>query len=675
MRRLAFLLFAALFLARVGPLLAQDAPAQAAATPPASPAAAPPAAAEAASPVPAETPWLAGYIDLGYRWLTNVGGSLDTYRSLIDLGSGPKVLGADFTLTDPSHRAFDRVRVRASGWGDEPYQTFHLDATKSKLYDFSADYRDMAYFNFLPSFADPLLSRGIALDEQSFDIRRRNASSHLDLLPGNWLIPYFDYDRDSGHGTGATTFVTDTNEFPVPNTLYDLTNLFRGGVRLELRRFHATLEEGGTTVVNNQDLFQNSPTNYGNSTGLVFGQTIDLTHLLAAYGVRGTSIYSKGLFTANATSWLDLYGQFLYSVPNTNVNYQQADTGNLLLQSQVLFYTSQQYLVTAASKLPHTSGAFGAEIRPLRRVRIMESWLTDRLHNSGSAASTQTFSNAGVSEQMAALLASSLVTNYNQEEINLIVDATSKLVLRAGYRYVWGDANDAVLPPAGLASSDKATLRRNVGLGAVTFRPMQKISLTAEAEAASSSGAYFRTSLYNYQKVRAQARYQALNSLSFTADFTWLDNQNPVPGVNYDYKAQQESLSLFWSPAGGKMFDFQGSYSRSTLYSDIGYLDPGTLQAETSLYRDNEHTATALFNIKFKRGSAMTPKITAGGSFFISSGSRPTSYYQPLATLWVPIVKKISWFGEWRYYGYGEAFYLYEGFRTNTVTTGLRFSR
>ncbi len=202
MRRLAFLLFAALFLARVGPLLAQDAPAQAAATPPASPAAAPPAAAEAASPVPAETPWLAGYIDLGYRWLTNVGGSLDTYRSLIDLGSGPKVLGADFTLTDPSHRAFDRVRVRASGWGDEPYQTFHLDATKSKLYDFSADYRDMAYFNFLPSFADPLLSRGIALDEQSFDIRRRNASSHLDLLPGNWLIPYFDYDRDSGIGPG-----------------------------------------------------------------------------------------------------------------------------------------------------------------------------------------------------------------------------------------------------------------------------------------------------------------------------------------------------------------------------------------------------------------------------------------------------------------------------------------
>ena len=43
---------------------------------------------------------------------------------------------------------------------------------KAKLYDFNADYRDIAYFNNLPSYADPLLARGIVLDEQSFDTRR-----------------------------------------------------------------------------------------------------------------------------------------------------------------------------------------------------------------------------------------------------------------------------------------------------------------------------------------------------------------------------------------------------------------------------------------------------------------------------------------------------------------------
>jgi outer membrane phospholipase A len=41
----------------------------------------------------------------------------------------------------------------------------------------------------------------------------------------------------------------------------------------------------------------------------------------------------------------------------------------------------------------------------------------------------------------------------------------------------------------------------------------------------------------------------------------------------------------------------------------------------------------------------------------------------------VPLRKNFNWFTEWRYYGYGEAFYLYEGFRTNLVTTGVRYER
>ncbi len=685
MRRLS------LFLVLLAPLVAQTPtppPAQSPAqtvTPPAQTPATTPAATgtqtaappDATSPVPSTESWLTGSIDLGYRWGTGVGGSLATYRGIVDLGSGPKLLGTEFTIRDPRHRAFDEIDVRAYSWGDEPYQTFHLDAKKSKLYHFSADYRDMAYFNFLPSFADPLLARGIVLNEQSFDTRRHLGSYQLDLLPGNWLVPYFAYDRDSSTGTGATTFVSDVNQFPVPNTLSDLTNLYRGGVRFELRRFHATLEQGGTTFRSDQSIYQNpGSTNYGNVPTPIFGEITDLTSLLAAYGIRGDSVYSKGLFTANAISWMDLYGQFLFSQPETNVHYQQADTGNLLLQSELLFYTSQQYLITAESKLPHTSASLGTEIRPFRRVRIVESWLTDRLHNAGSLASTQTLAGSGVSQQMAALLASSLVTNYNQEETDVFYDATAKLMLHGGYRYVWGDANDAVLPPEGLASSDQAKLRRNVGLGGLTFRPVHKISVTGEAEGASSGGAYFRTSLYDYQKVRAQARYQALNSLTFSADFTFLRNENPVAGVNYDYRAQQESLSLYWSPGGSKVWDFQGSYTRSTLRSDIGFFDPGSLQALTSLYRDDAHTATALFNIKLPQsGSKIGPKLTAGGSFFISSGSQPTSYFQPLATLWLPIGKNINWFTEWRYYGYGEAFNLYEGFRTHLVTTGLRFTR
>ena len=373
------------------------------------------------------------------------------------------------------------------------------------------------------------------------------------------------------------------------------------------------------------------------------------------------------MLTANPTSWLDIYGQFLYSQPATNVHYQQTDAGNLYLQSQILFYSSEQNLTNAAAEQPHTSGSLGAEIRPTKRLRIVESWLTDRLHDAGSAESTQSF-------LLASLLATTLASNYSQEAVDVFYQATQKLTLRGGYRYVWGDASYAFLPPAGLASSAQEQLRQNIGLGSATFRPSQKISITGEVEGASSSGVYFRTSLYNYQKVRAQVHYQPLPSLSVSADFTLLNNQNPLAGTNYDYSSSQESLSLYWAPKSSKIFDIQGTYSRSDLRSNIDYLDPGTLSQQVSRYRDNAHTGTALIDLTWPHGKRFTPKLAAGGSFFISSGSAPTSYYQPQAKLWLPLGKHMSWFSEWRYYGYGEAFLLYEGFRTHLVTTGVRFT-
>ena len=620
---------------------------------------------------------LSGWIDFGYRWRTGVNGSLETYRSIVNLGSGPKLFGADFTLIDPKKRLFDTLHVLASGWGGDPYGTFHLDVSKAKRYRFDASYRDLAYFNNLPSYADPLLTRGIMLDEQSFDTRRHLGSYSLELLPGNWFVPYVAYERDANAGAGVLAFVQNSNEYATPTTLDDRTNLFRGGVRFELRHFHATLEEGGTTFSSGQSLYQSpGATNPGNSSAPVFGQTLDLTSLAASYGITGSSTYTKALFTSNALSWMDVYGQFLFSQPSSNVHYQENATGNLYLPSEIVFYQSEEYLVSAAAKLPHTTGSLGGELRPLKRVRLTESWLTDRMHDAGNSSSLQTIVPAGGAQQTAQLLASSLVSDYNQTETNLFLQVTDQLTLRGGYRYVWGDASDAVLPQAGeLTGVEQAKLRRNVGLGGIVYRPIKKLLLTADGEFAASGGVYFNTSLYDYQKLRAQVRYQATSSLTLSLDFTYLNNQNPTPGINYHFHSDQEAASLFWSPRNGKIFTFQGSYSFSSLRSDILFFIPSNLTQSNSIYTDNANTASALFTINLGHVGKVAPKFTGGGSLFISRGSLPTSYYQPMAKLWVPMSKHTQAFAQWWYYGYGEAFAPYQGFGTHLVAVGLRYSR
>jgi hypothetical protein len=669
----------ALLLGLLIPLAAQNPPVQATQAPPApeTPKDVPKDTAAAASPVPTTEADVSGWIDFGYRWRSGVNGSLETYRSIVNLGSGPKLFGADFTLIDPKKRLFDTMHVLASGWGGDPYGTFHLDASKAKRYRFDADYRDLSYFNNLPSYADPLLTRGIMLDEQSFDTRRHIGSYSLELLPGNWFVPFVAYERDANSGTGVLAFVQNSNEYAVPTTLSDRTNLYRGGVRFELRRFHATLEEGGTTFSSGQNLFQSpGAANPGNSSAPVFGQTLDLTSVAAAYGITGSSTYSKALFTSNAFSWMDVYGQFLFSQPSSNVHYQESATGNLYLPSEIVFYQSEQYLVSAAAKLPHTTANLGTEIRPLKRFRLTESWLTDRMHDAGNSLSTQTIAPVGGAQQTAQLLASSLVSNYNQTETNLFIDVMDHLTLRGGYRYVWGDASDAVLPQAGeLTGIEHASLRRNVGLGGIISRPTKKLLLTVEGEVASSSGVYFNTSLYNYQKLRTQARYKVTNSLTVALDFTYLNNQNPTPGINYHFHSDQEAASVFWSPRNGKIFMFQGSYSFSSLRSDILYLVPQTLTQAASIYADNAHTATALFTLNLGHLGVVAPKLTAGGSLFISKGSLPTSYYQPMAKLWIPVSKHAQAFAQWWFYGYGETFSPYEGFGTHLAAIGLRYTR
>jgi len=625
----------------------------------------------ATSPTPSTEPWITGTLDLGYR-ITGVGGDNYVYRSVVNLGQGPRLLGLDFTIIDPKKRLFDRLDVRANNWGGDPYNTVHLNASKRGIYDFNFDYRDIAYFNFLPSFADPLLGTGIVLDEDSYFARRRMSDFQLDLFPGHRIIPYLAYGRDSGQGTGITSFVSDVNQYPVTDRMFDKTDNYRGGVRLEFNRFHVTLEQGGTTLRDDQDAYD-STVNYGNNYHPYFGQTLYLTNLAQAYGIRGSGIYTKGLFTANPFSWVDISGQFLYSQPETSVNYTQINAGSFVLQQSILFYTGEQALGFASGKQPHTTGSLGFELRPLKRVRVIESWMTDRMHTSAAGQVTDMILQPPSAAQTTpTTLASLLAVNYNQEQIDVLVDVTRKLTLRGGYRYVWGDAQTDAALVAG-PGQETSELRQHIGLAGINFRASQKLSANVDFEGATTDHAYFRTSLYNYQRMRARARYQLASKLALQAAFSLLNNQNPTAGINYDFLSRQNSLSAVWTPS--KRVSILGEYTRSTLRSNIGYLEPEFLTPRVSFYRDNAHNASALVDLALPGYAKLTPRLALGGSLFISSGSRPTTYYQPLARLSVPLHKDLTWKSEYRYYGYGETFYQYEGFRAHLFQTGVTISR
>jgi hypothetical protein len=609
---------------------------------------------EVASPVSEKTVDASGSMEIGYRWRSDVGGNFNAYRSVVDLGSGPKLFNFDFTAADKSRKWFDRLAARASGLGGDPYATARIDVFRERTYRLTWDFRNLVYFNNLASFANPQLERGVQLSQRSFDTRRRINNLQLDLLPGRRIIPYVAFSRDSGSGSGVTTFVAPGNEYPVATALRDQTNHYRGGVRLEAGRTHATIELGGTDFKDDQQVYT-SDRNLGNRTAPVLGQQLNLSSLEQAYGVRGDSTYSKALMTLSPWNWLNVTGQFLYSRPSTTVNYFQRSGGLFVDIASLTFFTTQQERLLTGASQPHTSGDIGVELLPFSRLRILESWMTDRLHQSASTGAVLT----GLPD-----------VEYSRQQIEVLYDITRRLTVRGGHRYVWGTAS--VLAPLVFTARGIETgeLRRHAGLAGLTYRAAQKLSFSVDAEAGSGDRTYFRASLNDYQRIRARARYQLAASLTLSGSFAFLNNENPARTIQHEFRSQDLGASLNWTPSGGKVATVLAEYTRSTLRSDLSYFVPQTLQREQSLYRDNAHTGSVVSDWKL-RGA----KLGVGGAFFVSTGSRPTSYFQPLMRFAIPLYAHMQWTSEWRWYGFTERFYVYEGFRAHLFAAGLRYSR
>src|SRR5690606_12194405 len=181
-----------------------------------------------------------GTIDVRNRWVSDISGSSQVYRSVVNLGEGPRLFDGELRFADPEARWADRASLTMNSWGGDPYNTARFTADKSKLYDLSIDYRNVAYFNNLPTFANPLLASGLTLSQRSYDIQRRQLDVDLRLRPGRRLTPFANLSRGSGAGRGSTLFVSDGNEFAVDTDLNDRLLTFRSGVTISSDRWSAT---------------------------------------------------------------------------------------------------------------------------------------------------------------------------------------------------------------------------------------------------------------------------------------------------------------------------------------------------------------------------------------------------------------------------------------------------
>jgi hypothetical protein len=581
-------------------------------------------------------------------------------------------MNADLTMS-PSLQWIDDVALRMNNWGGDPYNTAWFRAGKKELYRLTVDYRNIAYFNALPTFANPNLERGLLTTERAFDTVRRYANVELDILRFGRIVPYVGFENSSGSGRGITTYVPSLNNYPVPNDLRDSQRTFREGVRMEYNRFHVTVEAGQYHFKDDQRVYENSPGNPGDRNTPVQGQQLVLRTLQQAYGIRGDATYWRGSVTANPFSWIDFFGNYLYTLPKIDTNYFEAATGVFADNTILPVYTRQQQLWTAMAKQPHSRAHAGFELRPFSRLRIIDSVYTDRLHTASGGSGTIT----GLSTTVTGA-ADRLVTTYNQHQVEALFDITSRLMIRGGHRYTWGEASLRAPTLASFTGLENGSLSRQTALGGITYRAIPGIWLSAETEIARSDRVYFRTSLQDYERYKARFRWQALPSLSLAWTSAYLTNSTANSGTlpalgDYDVRTLDHNISFMWTPKGGERFRVSGEYARQNWRSDTMYVGLPFGQRERSLYREDVHAGSVLGDFVPAAGKNRAPRFSLGGSWFRSAGTRPAMFLQPLIRTAFPLHKKVEFVAEWRYWGFSQALYTVESFRNNQTTISLRF--
>ncbi len=122
--------------------------------------------------------------EVGYRWV-DVKGSEEMYRSMVNLGAGPKLLHSDLTLRANygAGMLFDHLDISMDNWGGDPYNTVRFSFGRTGAYEVSGTYMDQKYFNWIPSFDNPLFGQGSTVDQHRLDVGYRTTDVELKLFP------------------------------------------------------------------------------------------------------------------------------------------------------------------------------------------------------------------------------------------------------------------------------------------------------------------------------------------------------------------------------------------------------------------------------------------------------------------------------------------------------------
>ncbi len=143
-----------------------------------------------------------GNVEAGYRF-TDVTGSSDTYRQLIDLSDGLRLTGFDLEgrSKTPGRGFADVFSASASGFGGDPFAAVQVVARKSGVYDFRVNWRKSRFFDVSPLTPPSIagLDTRAVTDNHGWNTSRQIGNASITLHATSHLHLLFELRPDGPH--------------------------------------------------------------------------------------------------------------------------------------------------------------------------------------------------------------------------------------------------------------------------------------------------------------------------------------------------------------------------------------------------------------------------------------------------------------------------------------------
>lgn len=608
--------------------------------------------------------------EVGYRLSSGIGGNTQMFRSQVNLDEGIRLLRSYVSLrSSPGAGLFDRMDLSVNNWGD-PYNTLRFNISRMGLYDFRASYRNLNYYNYISSFANPLLGQGNLLAQHNLNINYRMSNFDLRLFPNHKIVPFVGYSRNSAAGPGITTVETTGNEFVLGTQWQYASDEIRGGVQFNYAKFNLTLEQGYQWLKNDSSVSDLGQT-MGNDGNVSFlGNVITLNSLDRGYHGRTTLPTSKVLLKFTPFQNLRMIGRYVYSMGNVDSNMGEIRTGGFVNLEDFLAYGTAADSFSGRAKQPNHNGSFLIEYSPSSRVTFTDNVDTLDYHISGAGLlstlylNTSSLLGAKATSTISDLLKTEFDYNQVRNQAEMEYDLGHGFALRGGHRYTYTEVtnND---------SADVTTSFRTQSavLAGLTYRPGTWMRIGFDYEKNRPNAVFTRNELFRYDQFNLDVKVGAWKGLSFNGRLGIQRNTDPNIDIDFHSHNQNYTGSVNYEP--NQRISVSVDFSKTNLLSDLLITIPQNLQTARSLFDQRVAGFGGRMAIGIYKGS----KVELGYRGVINRGTFPIEFHQPYASLWIPMGRYLALKPSWQYFGYSQTLFGLENYQTHMVTFSLVYTR